>query len=199
MRLFNNKKGEDVEKIPSLPELPPLPELPELPEMEDFQEFERNEIQKLPSIPSSSFGEKFSRNAIKEAVSREKGVMENQEADEFADEEEEITQRMPVSPKKRMTRELPGRKTEEVPMDFREAARVVRESKPIFVRIDKFEESRKIFNDTKRKIMEIEKQLREIKSIKEKEDADLQAWENDIQTMKQKIDKIDQEIFSKLD
>ena len=69
---------------------------------------------------------------------------------------------------------------------------------PVFVRIDKFEDALKVFNDTRKKLTEMEKVLEEIRRIKEKEENELQSWENEINLIKGQIEKIDQDIFSKI-
>ncbi len=72
-------------------------------------------------------------------------------------------------------------------------------AEPIFIRIDTFEESLKIFESTKNRIFEIEKMLRDIKRLKEEEEKELEMWEQEIQNLKQQIEKVDQDIFSKVD
>ena len=72
------------------------------------------------------------------------------------------------------------------------------EAEPIFVRIDKFEDSLDIFQKVKQKISEIENTLKDIKNLKEQEEQELTSWEKEIQTVKTQIEKIDNELFSKI-
>ena len=188
MSLFGkNKKGESIQnaktEASSLPSLPELPELPELPSLDE----EDKTIHQLPSFPSNSFGERFSRNAIKEAVSGK-----NEEFQGYEKMRKPLTREIPSdfrAPQKSMARV--------VPEEFREAATRVREE-PIFIRIDKFEESLKTFEKIKDKIMEMDKMLRDTKNIKEEEEKELNSWEEEVQKIKGQIEKINRDIFSKV-
>ncbi len=108
--------------------------------------------------------------------------------------------------KKKLTREIEeGEKWEirdelpHIPEEFHEAAKKVKEAEPVFVRIDKFQESLNIFEKIKKEISEIESKLKDIKKIKEQEEAELEHWQGEISTIKEQIDKIDQDVFSKVD
>src|SRR5690606_21643986 len=61
---------------------------------------------------------------------------------------------------------------------------MMKETGPVFIRIDKFEEALKVFKETKEKIGEIEKLLEETRELKEKEERELSSWEEEIQGMK---------------
>jgi len=120
MGLFNtNKKEVKQNEIPSLPELPKLPEFPEMKSGKT-----KEEIHRLPSYPSNSFGEKFSQNVIKEAVSGEEGDKEAWHADEFAREQEMQTIQQPL--------EKPPVKNfeEEIPSEFRQVAKSTKKAEP---------------------------------------------------------------------
>jgi hypothetical protein len=174
MGLFK-KKGETAsEKIPKLPEMPKLPELPDLKNPIAPQ---KEILPQLPSFPSNSLGDKFSQNSIKSAVSGEEGDME--EVDDI-----EESQMMPKPPIKQ-----PIQTPQTIP---------TKSKQPIFIRLDKFKESLEVFNNTKEKVMEIESLLKEIKTTKEQEQAELTSWENEIQTIKKQIEKVDKDIFSKV-
>lgn len=183
MGWFN--KNEDTE-IPELPELPKLPELP--------SSYSRTKelLPQLPSIPSNELGNRFSQNMIKEAVAGER------EEEEEVDEEE--SQMIPSPLRRPLTRELTSEKRvrKEIPEDFQEASKRIKEE-PIFIRIDKFEESLKIFEKTKDRIIEIEKMLNDIRRIKEEEEKELEIWEQEIQNLKNQIERVDEDIFSKIE
>jgi hypothetical protein len=175
-----NKKGKKEEKS----DIPPLPELPKLPELPGKRNSEP--IHQLPSFPNNSLGEKFSQNTIKEVVTGEKEGEEVFEADDFGER-----QMMPRS----LIKELPR----QVPKEFEKAAKRVKEAEPIFIRIDKFEESLQIIDKTKKQISDIEKMFRDIREIKEDEEKELELWENEIRTAKEQIEKVDKDIFSKVE
>jgi len=71
-------------------------------------------------------------------------------------------------------------------------------NEPIFVKIDKFHEALDNFNKIKEKILGIEKELKNINEIKNKEDEELKEWENEIQSIKARMDAIDNSLFSKI-
>ena len=193
MGLFGkNKKEVRKEAVPSLPELPKLP---------DFPPFEKEEKIKygLPSFPSSSLGTKFSQDTIKGAV---KGFGDE---DESGDEYEisqhpmkkPMTREIEDKPLKSFEKEIAKRAYEKtVKRTFEASAPAPQE--PIFVRIDKFEDSLKIFSNTKKKLSEIEKTLEEMRKIREKEEVELRTWENEIRLMKGHIEKVDRDVFSKV-
>jgi len=194
MGLFKRKKEVKKEEVPSLPELPKLPEFP------NQQKGKIKPVDELPEYPSSSSEEKFSRNTMKNAISgKEEGDKEAWDADEFARNQEMQMMQQPL--KKPMTKSYKQMEEEkqEIPEQFTKAASRVKKTEPLFIRIDKFEESLKIFEQTKEKISEINKILKDIKKVKEEEEKELDSWEKEIQIIKKQIDKIDQNVFSKIE
>jgi hypothetical protein len=179
MGLF--KKKENKEEIPSLPELPKLPDLPNW----KGDEFSNEKISQLPSFPNGSLGNKFSQDTIKKAVTGEKEEGGN-EADESAMEEIQMMQKPSVQENQ-----------EHETYGF--AKPKIREAEPIFIRMDRFEEGSRTFENVKRQVFEIEKMLRNIKEIKEKEEAELKEWEIELKQIKEKIEQVDSKIFSKLE
>ena len=146
MGLFSKNKKEE-QKF-SLSE---LPKMPSLPRMDHYDSDES--IPQLPSLPSSSFGEKFSQNAIKDAVSGSSWGKGGDE-EEDADESEYETRMMHEPPRKSLVQEDHKRK-----MDGKR-------NEPVFVRIDKFEESMEVFEKAEKKISEMEELFKRHKEIK---------------------------------
>jgi chromosome segregation ATPase len=201
MGWFGKEKKEEEENSYNLPELPELPKLPELPSLNNSKNKSRETPHQLPSFPTNSLGEKFSQNAIKEAVVGKRG---EGHSNDFAREQTNM-QRMNEPFKKQQTKEFANQRLEnirkeidEIPKDFREAAMKVRKNEPVFIQIDKFEESLKIFEKTKEQISEIDIMLKETKKLKEEEEKELEKWESEMQKIKEQIQKIDKEIFSKV-
>ena len=184
MGWFNNKNmQESSSKVPELPSLPKLPELPTLPAN---QSIPKSQLPQLPKFPASSFGEKFSQDAIKEAVKGEK------EEEGYSDDFQDGTMQLPS---RNMTSEisLPKRETR------REKIIERRSDEPVFIRLDKFEESLKTFEHTKEKIDEMEKMLKDVRKLREQEEHELEQWETEIQNIKDRIARVDQNIFSKIE
>ncbi len=188
MGLFKKKeKKEEKKEIQKLPELPKLPEIPETEDInEPFEEpfnSEENRIPMLPSFPNGSLGNKFSQDTIKEAVAGKKEVM-GVEADEFPEDEIQMMPKPPIKGRKTIKR-------------FYTEVETGKETEPIFIRIDKFEEGFRTFEGVKKQVSEIENMLKDLKNIKEKEEKELEFWEGEIKQIKEKIEKIDRNIFSK--
>jgi len=177
--------GKNKEEKRSIPELPPLPKLPDFPEIEDDQ------IHGLPSFPTNNLGMKFSQNTIKEAVSGEKEDSKDDEEDFMGYSDERM---MPGLLKKPMTEEFDNKR---LPTGFSGSISQM-SSGPVFIQIDKFEAAMEVFKKTKKKIAEIEATLEEIKKVKEKEDEELRLWESEVKTMKDQIEKVDRDVFSKI-
>lgn len=189
------KKKKKAEMSYSLPEMPKLPELPKI----------GDDLSILPQLPSQhsdsfsdSLDEKFSQGIIKDAISGEEDGDEGGfEANEFFPESKE---RMMQKPPKYLAKEISTEKTRTL-SEIKGQGFIktrTKESEPVFVRIDKFEESLEIFEKARKKISEIEKFLVEIKRVREKEETELQEWENEIQTIKKQFEKIDSNLFSKI-
>lgn len=212
MGLFTKKKDKEgyVNKLPELPTLPELPghaEFPEIPlqkqtpgELLNLKN-ETEEIHQLPSFPSNSLGEKISQNTIKTAIGA--GVDEEPyEYDEINDNED-IPKMIPEKVKSPTFDSLPPIDTTRIKSKIEEEKEEiiprVKSTEPIFIRIDKFEESLKVFQTVKRKVSEIEELLKDTKEIKKREQEELTAWENEILQLKMQIEKVDEDIFSKID
>lgn len=197
MSWFNKKEDKKIKQEFSIPRLPDLPKLPELPTIRETEEDDfSTQIHQLPSFPSSSLGKKFSQDNIKEAITGGKRGSEVSEADESADGE----MQMMLKPQKKMfAKELFSNKEEtEIPREFMEARSFVRKTEPIFIRIDKFQESLNTFETIKKQISEIEKMLVDVKVLKEEEEKELVFWETELQKLKVQIEKIDKDVFSRV-
>lgn len=203
MGLFSKKKHEN--KTPSLP---PIPELPTLPPLENFPQNDYDdlrELHQLPSFPTNQIGEKFSQNSIKNAISGE-----NQQ---IIEEEEEILRNpliakgINMEPKMqqiaysgnieenpKIQNNIPFIKTEPTTKPYKK----VNSTEPIFIRIDKFEESLEIFQKTKEKIKEIEELLKKTNELKIKEEKELSLWEIEVQELKKQIETVNKDIFSRI-
>lgn len=211
MGLFKSKKIE--ERPLSLPELPRLPEL-------DFNSPKTTEVkrplQALPSFPSSSLGNKFSQNTIKDAVSGEvrgdilpddtEELEEDYDDLEDYDEEIEVTKeikKIASNSESPRTKEilseemLPSSKMLAKPSVSREIVTKSKEDS-VFIKLEKFEESLDLFTDMKKQLVEAEKLLNKIKEVKEQENDELVSWTTKMESMKNQIERIDKNIFSKI-
>ena len=197
MGWFNKKEVQSERReVPLLPELPKLPELPSF--KEEVNKDSTKPVYQLPSFPNNSFGEKFSQNAIKDAVTGKEDGEEVFDADEFAQDTE--MQRMQKPLKESLTKDFPlEQKNIKVTKEHEEVRKKAKEVESIFVRIDKFEEGLEVFEKTKEKISDMEKMLKEIKKINDEEEKQLEFWEKEIQIIKGQIEKVDNDIFSRVE
>lgn len=196
MAWFNKNKKEETHELAELPALPELPKLPELPPSN--MQFKPNA---LPRYPSSALGDKFSQNTIKDAISGEK-----EDDEEEADDSDVELQTMPKLPTGPLAREIP------TASDFLPKSQKQKQNYsmppmrpeshaggPMYVRLDKFEENMGIFDKIKHQMIGVEKILDDIRRTKEQEDKELGEWQTKLQTMKEQIEKIDKDIFSKVE
>jgi len=210
MGLFSKKSDSEVPKLAELPRLPPIPPMQTenntqgqtnpmqiqnaTPEQNNFTPSEFNQ---LPSFPTNQIGEELSQNTIKEAITGERD-------DKMASADNMST--LPIL-KTRRTQEIEEDESginnilmrTGAPLSIVEKDKTTISDEPVFIRIDKFEESIKIFQKTKEKIDELEKMLTDIKKIKEEETKELDFWENEAEEIKKQIEKINLKLFSKLE
>lgn len=196
MGWLSKKESEDEVKLPELPKLPDLPKLPSL-------EKENQKLHPLPTFPSNEFGKTFTQNAIKEAVSGKK---------EVKDEEGDFDYKRIAleNPKKNLTEEI-GEKRFPVHTSISASSansfqrkaesfveNKVKEKEPVFVRLDRFEESLLSFKKAKEDLDEINSLLKEMRKLKDKEEKELSDWQEKVLEIKSQLEKIDKDVFSKV-
>lgn len=209
MGLFTRKKKIDTNKgtlpgLPALPELPGHSDFPEIPiqtpgELLNIKNKEEKTHQ-LPSFPSNSLGEKNHQDIIKTAIGTPLDK-EIYEYDEINDDEN-LPKMIPEKVKRPTFNSLPELNTTKIKNTIEEEMHItpkIKSADPIFIRIDKFEESLKVFQTVKRKISEIEELLKDTKEIKKREEEVLNSWEDEILQLKTQIGKVDKDIFSKVE
>jgi hypothetical protein len=196
------------EKVPELPSAPILPELPKISEEKGLPE--------LPSFPVNAQTNNLNQEIVKSAVSdvssgeneETTGALEGLHVEEIG--ETPMLPSIPVAdlipePPKRATKTTEMRPSMEFPAptksidsNYTEDRAVMRQSEPIFVRIDKFQSAQKDFEVIKDKIKEIEIVIRKIKDVKSKEEQELNAWSDEIGKLKSRLAEIDSNVFSQM-
>ncbi len=184
-----NKKEDEGSKLSKLPELPELPKL-------------NDDVSKLPSFPSSSLGDKFSQDTIKDAVSgKEDSAAAGDEVPEASSDSLELKPLdMPeitedseeVKPLDTLRKEV-GTEQE---MPFLNKGALA--PGPVFVQFDKFEDGLKTFEKTKTKVKDLQKLCDEIKQVKDEEEKELIQWERELSAIKRHFEKKKKNIFSKV-
>ncbi|MEK6885578.1 MAG: hypothetical protein AABX17_01275 [Nanoarchaeota archaeon] len=144
-------------------------DLPELPGTSKLPE-----LPSLPSLPESKANDSFGIQAIKSNIMGDKNM-----------------------PEEKRTIEL-GERIERPQFTSMTPRKMVAQKEPVFVKLDKFKDSVSKFEEIKTKINDIDSTLRKIKEIREKEDHELRAWEEKVQLIKEKVDSIDNSLFSRM-
>lgn len=167
---------EKKDKMKGLPDLPRTSTRPSLPPEYLDDDFADEDIHELPSFPDSPMHKGFSQSAIKEAV---------------ANEDLKETEERPHIPYKT----IEANEWTSPPQTHVSSSR--RDSKPIFVRIDKFQLARDSLETVKTKLTEIEQLLKMIREVKAKEDTELSAWESEMESIKTRVQGVVNDIFDK--
>ena len=147
--------------------------LPELPGTSKLPE-----LPPLPSFPKNEFRDSgIGLQAIKTTVNEgsEKGL-----------------EYMPKEPEEKRTIEASDKES------IRASVSRTVSKEPVFIKLDKFKEAVDKFDEIKDKVSEIESALRKLKDIKEKEDSELKAWDEEMQLIRQKVEIIDNSLFNKI-
>ena len=209
---FNKK--EEVPEIPPMPALPDFPKHPakktekpaektpemttfhkeevimDMPEdMEIYDEKESLNLPELPKKPEFEISEMPSRKELEETLGKSK-LPEIQEK--------------PVRDFEPKLPEISGKPIQQIPekpvRDFepKHFPKFSDENEPFFIRFDKFQEAQKDFKEINKKVKTIEKVLQKINQTKLKEDAEVEAWTQNLEKIKQRLSEIDSNIFNKI-
>lgn len=215
----------DFPRLPELPELPPLtstrkeslPQLPSFPASSLGDKFSQTTIKdavsgrqefNISSYPEGKKGERtfeadeFASPKVTQMMQRPLKQKEfempktkeiQEDEDTFEDFEVEDSD-MPEFEEEEKEYDSP--KFDYKPMKSSPGSK---KKEPVFIRIDKFEESLKAFEKAKKEVNEIEHMLKEIMKVKDEEEKQLDSWSKEMIRIKEQIDKVDKDIFSKLE
>ena len=80
---------------------------------------------------------------------------------------------------------------------FREEMPVSREAprEPIYVKLSKYREAVKLIKDINARLQEAEKILSQLTDIKEKENTEIEKWQEEITSIKNKLMEVDKNLF----
>ncbi|MEA3329189.1 MAG: hypothetical protein U9Q06_00405 [Nanoarchaeota archaeon] len=180
---------QNTEQIQTIEQMQTIPEPPQ-----------------LPRFPNSQMGDQMNQSTIKEAV-------QPNSVPELPTQETEIISQpvppqIPQAHQGNFTRESQEPTTMElskfvpsttpVPNQLPPQIQKPKTEGPLFIQLDKFEKTISTFDEIKLKISEIESLLRSIRDVKSKEDEKLNHWEHEIESIKSRLDAIDQNIFNKI-
>ena len=70
--------------------------------------------------------------------------------------------------------------------------------KEVFVKLEKFTQAQKTFEQMKSKMVEIESLVNKAKQLNEKERSELETWHQELNNIKSKVNEIDSEVFNQI-
>ncbi len=171
MQFFKKKEApRQEEKRFELPELPPLPEIREIKEAIAPP----MGASALPSLTPQSFTGRATEEIGLPEIRTQASVIQ------------EVTPEPSYS------------YPQEARAEFLEEKRPIKLKEPIFVKIDKFKDALNNFEAIKKKLTEIEALLKKVKETRSREQEELDMWEREIMTIKDRVASIDGKLFSKL-
>jgi hypothetical protein len=216
-------------RVSELPELSDLPKLPELPSIDDNEysdeavpklpsfptnslgiKFSQNIIKEAVSGKKEVAGV-FDANDFSEEEDSEimhKPLKPIREEARDYDEREVMTRSIKPNIREEESTTYEGgfplmsAKSREISSPrggYREKAYGAKKVEPVFVRLDKFEEGMNLFEDIKAQIADMEHLIKNTHEIKQKEEEELNSWQNQLQEVKRQIEKVDRDIFSKIE
>lgn len=202
------KKDEEIETLPDLPES--NAEFPRLPEIEEnfspvneplsYKPIEPpDNFRNLPPLPD--YYDNGDQDTIKNVVGEglQRSSFDTNQTDfinEPVREPQEFIERQYRIREPPKIRE-PIR-TIEISPRYRLEKPIKKEKYPIYVKLDKFQESQETLHEIKEKLRELEHTLENIKEIKEREEKELEEWEREIQIIKSRLESIDSNIFNRV-
>ncbi|MEK6890991.1 MAG: hypothetical protein AABX03_02540 [Nanoarchaeota archaeon] len=215
-----NKKSfsNDSQESMGLPELPSLSDMPQFSQSSDSM---NRKPSMLPSLPNSKSADEFNKTAIKETVSNyddynipesEKypPIIQKPRAIEYdpysrqnpqnVNEDNMIPSQFPIQSKQNTFEmsEYPKMKKgfqPQMPPQSQQNFSKLKRKEPLFVKLDKIENTISALNEIKLRISELDSLLRNIKEIKMKEEQELREWERELETIKTRLDQVDKDLF----
>ncbi|MEK6937061.1 MAG: hypothetical protein AABW58_03240 [Nanoarchaeota archaeon] len=146
----------------------PLPEFPRLPgENMPFYDEQLHENKDLPPLPPAKAD--FSKSSATPDFF-EKKVITPKFKDDLGFDSEIPQRRSPLTLEKR-------------------------DDKPVFVKIDRYRESMKTLETIKSKIEEADELLKNLAKLRQDEERELEDWQNSLNEIRQKLLKIDKDLF----
>lgn len=188
------KKKENYTDLPDLPEFSGAIRPPSIKNSPySSNNLEKEEIHSLPSFPDSPMKRGFSQSAIKEAINTED--LEHKDSDNLNDlpEFESDTDYSTDFKLREVDEWIPKK----VPLP-EQPSRKITETKPIYVRLDKFQSAKDSLDKIKKGLDEIDFLLKQMKEIKMKEEQELSSWEKEMENVKSRIANITSDIFDRV-
>ncbi|MFH1248866.1 MAG: hypothetical protein V1660_01835 [archaeon] len=198
MSLFKKREPERAERSFDVPELPAFPEVREI---KDALTPRDNFNDSIPPLPRGS------------SISQNPYSMPQQQKPEPKRAMEIGSSAWPPEIKMPSSKEIfdltteAGEEREESASPSKHSypktppqsqSRQIKAKEPIFIKIERFSDALKNFDQIKEKVDELDDLLKKTREIRHQEQQEFDSWEKEIEEIKNKISVIDEKLFSKL-
>jgi hypothetical protein len=219
--MFGLKKKKESKGLPDFPQenSPPNMRNYTRPQINSIPlDTDDDRVHSLPSFPDSAMNKGFSQTAIKDAIEDPQNnslppIPSNN--DSKVVEMEEWEPSIPTPPKEMKPLrhnplpmdEIPN---EEMPIqdhvhqrmnpqEFTPQIKIKNQennpNKPIFIKLEKFKETKKSLDEIKKRVSEMDELLKLIKEVKAKENEEISEWEKELEKVKARIHAVNSNIF----
>jgi len=170
-------------------EKPPVESKPEVPKKEPVSEPKtKPPVESKPEVPKEEPVSEPKTKPLEKAPKKE------------SEEPKQKIRRVEGVPSKPRTQEIHSEEEYKVKTPSQEPPPTkIKKQGSVFVKIDKFEESLETFDEVRKQLDNAEKFLNKIKEIKEEETKELESWGDTLESMKSQIERVDKDIFSKIE
>lgn len=88
-----------------------------------------------------------------------------------------------------------NRDSEEFKIPIEKPRSLLGESKPIYVKIEKYQAAIKTLEEIRSRLVEAEKIINNLQKIKNEEDSEFENWRKDVEEIKEKLLSVDEDLF----
>lgn len=190
-----------------------LPDLP-IPKVTTSKTKENEETSSLPSFPDTPLKRGFSQSIIKDAVEPEeipnfppkniggkgkliKEITREGTLPEIPERNEK--EKLPFSQNNEELKEKSREINEWTPREFKTSSKKIIEKRPIFIKLDKFNEAKESLEEIKGKLEEITEMLKTLKEVKVKEETELSDWEKEMEELKARLGSLTADVFENIE
>ncbi|MBI2670898.1 hypothetical protein HYX18_02900 [Candidatus Woesearchaeota archaeon] len=188
MALFRKKKSNEKESLKDFPDFPSTfaPDL-RFPEFPAYQE-DDNPFKEPSAMSSEEFKSSEKENSYESLLDR---PLAQSRSEDISPRQMGFQQRispMPPMPDMMESRPFSG-------MQSQDDRHIFHEDKPLFVKIDDYEEAIYTLDKIKSKLKEADRILDELNKIRAEEERQLEEWKRDLASVKEKLLIIDKQLF----
>lgn len=118
----------------------------------------------------------------------------------FSKKKKEEVRNLPLLPEEQeefpsYEAQFPKVETEEFKIPIERPRSLISESKPIYIKIEKYKSAMKTLEEIRSRLTEAEKIINNLQKLKNEEDQEFENWQKDIEELKEKLLSVDEELF----